>query len=106
VRRSNQHEIKSLAEQLPYPKYEIVYDRLENLDGIINKCLSSRNEFFSLLDEIEYEDEEAPKEEIIDEAALDAEINQSALTTLVEGILVEAVRRGVSDSHIVPEQVT
>ncbi len=95
-------EIKSLAEQLPYPKYEIVYDRLENLDGIINKCLSSRNEFFSLLDEIEYEDEEAPKEEIIDEAALDAEINQSALTTLVEGILVEAVRQGVSDIHIVP----
>ncbi|MDD5765354.1 MAG: GspE/PulE family protein [Candidatus Marinimicrobia bacterium] len=96
-------EIKSLAEQLPYPKYEIVYDRLENLDGIINKCLSSRNEFFSLLDEIEYEDEEGPKEEVIDEAALDAEINQSALTTLVEGILVEAVRQGVSDIHIVPQ---
>jgi len=96
-------EIKSLAGQLPYPKYEIVYDRLENLDGIINKCLSSRNEFFSLLDEIEYEDEEGPKEEVIDEAALDAEINQSALTTLVEGILVEAVRQGVSDIHIVPQ---
>lgn len=96
-------EIKSLAEQLPFPKYEIVYDRLENLDGIINKCLSSRNEFFSLLDEIEYEDEEAPKEEAIDEAALDAEINQSALTTLVEGMLVEAVRQGVSDIHIVPK---
>lgn len=96
-------EIKSLAAQLPYPKYEIVYDRLENLDGIINKFLSSRNEFFSLIDEIKYEDEESPKEEVIDEAALDAEINQSALTTLVEGLLVEAVRQGVSDIHIVPQ---
>ncbi len=94
-------EIKSLIEQLPYSKYEIVYNRLENIDGIISKSLSSRNEFFSLLDEMEYEEE--VKDEVIDEAALDAEINQSALTALVDGILIEAVRQGISDVHIVPQ---
>ncbi len=94
-------EIKSLIEQLPYSKYEIVYNRLENIDGIISKSLSSRNEFFSLLDEMEYEEE--AKDEVIDEAALDAEINQSALTALVDGILIEAVRQGISDVHIVPQ---
>lgn len=94
-------EIKSLIEQLPFSKYEIVYNRLENIDGIISKSLSSRNEFFSLLDEMEYEEE--VKDEIIDEAALDAEINQSALTALVDGILIEAVRQGISDVHIVPQ---
>lgn len=96
-------EIKRLAQRLPFPKYEIVYIRLEALDGIINKCLSSSNELLSILDEIKYEEEEPAKEEVIDEAALDAEINQSALTTLVEGILIEAVRQGASDIHIVPQ---
>ncbi len=95
--------IKHLAQKLPFPKYEIAYVRLEILDAIINKCLSSRNEFFSILEEIKYEEEEPVKEEVIDEAAIDAEINQSALTTLVDGILVEAVRQGASDVHIVPQ---
>ncbi|HDT12279.1 MAG TPA: type II/IV secretion system protein, partial [Candidatus Marinimicrobia bacterium] len=94
-------EIKSLIEQLPFSKYEIVYNRMENIDGIISKSLSSRNEFFSLLDDMEYEEE--AKDEAIDEAALDAEINQSALTALVDGILIEAVRQGISDVHIVPQ---
>lgn len=95
--------IKNLAQKLPFPKYEIAYTRLDILDAIINKCLSSQNEFFSILEEIKYEEEEPVKEEVIDEAAIDAEINQSALTTLVEGILIEAVRQGASDIHIVPQ---
>jgi len=38
----------------------------------------------------------------IDEEEIDAEINQSMLNSLVEGMLVESVRQGVSDLHIVP----
>ena len=38
-------------------------------------------------------------EKISDEEELDAEINKSALINLVEGALVEAVRKGASDIH-------
>lgn len=93
--------LKSIADQLPYRNYEIVYTRLEIIDALIDKLLKSQNEFLSLIDEIEYEEEEQEEAEV-DEEALDAEINQSALTTLVEGVLVEAVRQGASDVHIVP----
>jgi type IV pilus assembly protein PilB len=93
--------LKTIADQLPYRNYEIVYTRLEIIDALIDKLLKRQNEFLSLIDEIEYEEEE-PAEAEVDEEALDAEINQSALTTLVEGVLVEAVRQGASDVHIVP----
>jgi type IV pilus assembly protein PilB len=42
------------------------------------------------------------KEGDLDEEELDAEINKSALINLVEGALVEAVRKGASDIHFIP----
>ncbi|MGA7305776.1 MAG: GspE/PulE family protein, partial [Rhodothermales bacterium] len=39
---------------------------------------------------------------LVDEEALDAEINRSNLINLFEASLVEAVRKGASDIHIVP----
>jgi type IV pilus assembly protein PilB len=39
---------------------------------------------------------------LVDETALDAEINRSALLSLFESMLTEAVRQGASDIHIVP----
>jgi len=93
--------LKTIADQLPYRNYEIVYTRLEIINALIDKLLKRQNEFLSLIDEIEYEEEEQEEAEV-DEEALDAEINQSALTTLVEGVLVEAVRQGASDVHIAP----
>ena len=98
---TNPH-LKSIADQLPYRNYEITYARLETVDALIDKLLKSQNEFLSMIDDIEYDEEEEATDADIDEEALDAEINQSALTTLVEGVLVEAVRQGVSDVHIVP----
>ena len=41
-------------------------------------------------------------EQEVNEAEIDAEINQSMLNSLVEGMLIEAVRQGVSDIHIIP----
>jgi len=38
----------------------------------------------------------------LDEQELDAEINKSALINLVEGALVEGVRKGASDIHFIP----
>jgi type IV pilus assembly protein PilB len=43
------------------------------------------------------------KEDSLDEEALEAEINKSALINLVEGALIEGVRKGASDIHFVPK---
>ncbi|MCF7822722.1 MAG: Flp pilus assembly complex ATPase component TadA [Candidatus Marinimicrobia bacterium] len=96
-------DVTSMAEQLPFGNFEIVYSKVNNVDAVLNKVLSSRNDFLGILDEIQYDEDNQVDEEDVDEAALDAEINQSALTALVEGVLVEAVRQDVSDVHIVPQ---
>ncbi|NQT97975.1 MAG: type II/IV secretion system protein [Candidatus Marinimicrobia bacterium] len=95
--------VAKLAEQLPYKNFEIAYTQLEVVDALLNKVLSSRNELLNLLEEIDYDESNIVEDEVVDEAALDAEINQSALTNLVEGVLVEAVRQEVSDIHIIPQ---
>jgi len=98
--------LQGIVEQLNYRNYEIAYTKQESVEELINKILSGINEFLEILDEIDYEDEHEIKEEDVDEAALDAEINQSALTALVEGVLIEAVRQDVSDIHIIPASTT
>ena len=95
--------VAKLAEQLPYTNFEIAYTQLEVIDALLNKILSSQNELLNLLEEIDYDESNIVEDEVVDEAALDAEINQSALTNLVEGVLVEAVRQDVSDIHIIPQ---
>jgi len=47
---------------------------------------------------------EEGKEDGLDEYALDDEINKSLLVSLFEGSLIEAVRKGASDIHIIPFQ--
>lgn len=96
-------EVTSMAEQLPFGSFELVYSRVENVDAVLNRVLSSRNDFLGILDEIQYDEENIVEEDDVDEAALDAEINQSALTALVEGVLIEAVRQDVSDIHVIPQ---
>ena len=98
--------LQGIVEQLNYRNYEIAYTRQESVEELINKILSGINEFLEILDEINYDDDTEVKEEDVDEAALDAEINQSALTALVEGVLIEAVRQDVSDIHIIPASTT
>ena len=98
--------LQGIVEQLNYRNYEIAYTKQESVEELINKILSGINEFLEILDEIDYEDDHEIKEEDVDEAALDAEINQSALTALVEGVLIEAVRQDVSDIHIIPASTT
>ncbi len=93
--------ITSLASQLNYKNYEIAYCRLELIDNILSRVYERKNEFLDLLDEIDYEDGNINDQEI-DEAEIDAEINQSMLNSLVEGMLIESVRQGVSDIHIIP----
>jgi len=88
-----------------YKQFEIVYTRLEDILELIEKISYIQNEFLDQIEDslqnIEIMEEEGAT---VDEEALDAEINRSMLTNLIEGSLVEAVKRGASDIHIIPKE--
>ncbi|GJQ19921.1 MAG: type II secretion system protein E [Bacteroidia bacterium] len=95
-----------VARSFNVKKYEICYVRLKDLQGLMEKVAPAQNEFLKLLNENEItvdEGEGGGGDAEVDEEALQAEITKSALVNLFEGCLVEAVRRGVSDVHIVPD---
>ncbi len=98
-----------LVEEIPkssgFKKYEVVYCRLSTIEELIDIIAPQKNEFLDILkevgDQIE-ELEESRSKSVIDEYALDDEINKSLLVNLFEGCLIEAVRKGASDIHIIP----
>lgn len=98
-----------LIEKLDLRNYELVYCRHQLLEHILSEVYEQKNEFLDLLEGIEYDEPDLVEPEEarrITEEEINAEINRSMLNSLVEGLLVEAVRRGVSDIHIVPCGVT
>jgi type IV pilus assembly protein PilB len=92
-----------VARSFSVKKYEICYVRLKDLQSLMDKVAPAQNEFLKLLEDnkISVEESATGEDDQLDEQALEAEINKSALVNLFEGCLVEAVRRGVSDVHIV-----
>ncbi len=97
--------IHDLVIQFGYNKYDVAYAETKDIDKLISIIAPLKNEFLQILEEMHEEIEvSGTEDESIDEDALDIEINQSKLTNLVEGVLVEAVRRGASDIHIVPRE--
>ncbi len=93
--------ITTIIRSFNVKKYEIAYCRLKDLQGLIEQVVPPQNEFLRLLDDADISIDTQEKEEAVDEEALEAEISNSALINLVEGCLMEAVRRGVSDIHVV-----
>lgn len=95
--------IQAIINKLSFKQSELVYCRYEIVEDILKEVYEQKNEFLDLLEEIDYADPEiGSEEEEVDEEEIDAEINQSMLNSLIEGMLVESVRQGVSDLHIVP----
>ena len=97
-------EVMGIAPHFGYRRPEIYYGRVEAVNELADRVFPPRNAFLETLREQDVPAALEEDEDRIDEAALDAEINQSLLTNLVEGCLVEAVRQGASDIHIVPGQ--
>ena len=98
-----------ITERIPdfseYKKYEVVYCELKTVEELIEIIAPQKNEFLDLLQEVEEQIEEideAKSKMEVDEYALDDEINKSLLVNLFEGCLIEAVRKGASDIHIIP----
>jgi type IV pilus assembly protein PilB len=94
-----------VARSFNVKKYEICYVRLKELQSLMDKVAPAQNEFLKLLDESKITvDDGTSSEGELDEQALEAEISKSALVNLFEGCLVEAVRRGASDIHVVASE--
>lgn len=95
--------LAKIAYTLNAKKFEINYLRKKDYDKLLNLLVVSENEFLKLIEEAGEEMQVVPDEVSINEDELDAEINKSALINLIEASLVEGVRKGVSDIHLVPK---
>ncbi len=93
-----------LLTRLSIHNYELVYSRRNTILELIEKVLYTKNDILDELEEVEISEselKEASTEEI-NEDEIDREINQSMLNKLVEGMLIQAVRVGASDIHVIP----
>jgi len=96
--------IPLVARNFGVKKYEVVYTRLKELQNLMEQVVPPENEFLRLLEDSQAGIEVKEDESAVDEEALEAEIGKSALVNLVEGSLIEAVRQGVSDIHIIAKE--
>ncbi len=99
--------LHTIARKLDIADFDIAYAPLDEIEKLIHEVFHSNNEFlqriFDESEETEIFEDDAKQ---VDEEALDSEINKSRLVNLVEGMLVEAVRRGASDIHVIPKDST
>ncbi len=98
-------QIPLIARNFGAKKYEVAYCRMKEVQTLIEQVVPPENEFLKQLESSEVGIQvKEDGEENVDEEALEAEITKSALINLVEGALVEAVRQGASDIHIVAKE--
>jgi type IV pilus assembly protein PilB len=97
--------IPTIARHFGVKKYEICYTRVKDIQTLIDQVAPRKNEFLKMLEESGIElDEDGRRDDGLNEEELEAEINKSALINLIEGALVEAVRKDASDIHIIPKR--
>lgn len=94
--------LTKIAYALNSKKYEFNFIKSKDYEKLRDLLIPQENEFLQMVESSdEFLDMEIDDGGISEEQ-LDSEINKSALVNLVEGALVEGVRRGVSDIHIFP----
>lgn len=98
--------LSKIAYSLNAKKYEIIFMRLRDYEKLISILFPPENEYLKMIEEAGEEITVEVDDTALNEEELDAEINKSALINLIEGALVEGVRRGVSDIHLVPKSST
>jgi type IV pilus assembly protein PilB len=95
-------EIPKLAYSLNAKSFEICYLPEYKYEQLIGILIPQENEFLKKIEEETYDYTDVREEGSIDEGLLEVEINKSALINLFEGAIVEGVRKGASDIHIIP----
>ena len=95
--------VSKVAYGLNAKRYEVIFIKKKDYEKLVEKIVPPENIFLKAMaeDDESYLDLKRD-EEGFDEDELDAEINKSALINLVEGALLEGVRKGVSDIHFIP----
>ncbi len=96
--------IPSIARNFGVKKYEVCYCRLKDFQSLIEKVIPLQNEFLKLLADADVVLNSSEDDSALDEEVLENEISKSALVNLIEGALVEAVRQGASDIHVVGKE--
>ncbi|MBT8400967.1 MAG: GspE/PulE family protein [Rhodothermia bacterium] len=99
-------EVHKLIQRLRLKRFELQYTSESFIGELITEGFLSKNEYLDRLNDdpliydlgTNYEE----KDGLIDEEALEAEINRSSLINLFEASLVEAVKKGASDIHVYP----
>ena len=95
--------IPRVAFGLNAKKYEVIFIKLKDYERLIEKILPPENLYLKALQDEDEDYMELERDDSnVDEDELDAEINKSALINLVEGALLESVRKGASDVHFIP----
>jgi len=96
--------LEAIPKKTDYKKYEVVYCKLSTIEKLSDVIAPQKNEFLELFEESEEQIQDDQGDNGLDEYALDEEINKSLLVNLFEACLIEAVRKGASDIHIIPYQ--
>jgi type IV pilus assembly protein PilB len=99
-------EVHRLLQDLRLRRFELRYTSESFISELITEGFLSKNEYLDRLNEdpliydlgTNFEEDSG----LIDEEALEAEINRSSLINLFEATLIEAVKKGASDIHIFP----
>lgn len=94
--------IPKVAFGLNAQRYEVIFIKKRDYETLVEKILPPENVYLKAISDDESFIPVEDKEGDLDEEELDAEINKSALINLVEGALVEGVRKGASDIHFIP----
>ncbi len=94
--------IPKIAFGLNAKKYEVIFINKKDYEKLIDIIVPPENVFLKAMQEENNLNIDENDEASLDEQELDAEINKSALINLVEGALIEGVRKGASDIHFIP----
>ena len=96
--RPTDARITRLVRQMGLARYELLFAPEEAVRDYLERAVRCDNRYLRDLNQVE--------DEVSDSAAAEEqqaiEIHHSALTNLIEGCLLEAVRRGASDIHVLP----
>ena len=100
-------EVNRFVRELKLDNYELQYAPESVINKLTAEVFPKKNEYLERMsaDPMAFDlgtSYEERKGELIDEDALEAEINRSSLINLFEAALVESVRNGASDIHIFP----
>jgi len=96
-------DLTKIAYSLNIKKFEVNFLRKKDYDKLIEIIAPAENEYLKAIEASNEELNIEIEETNLDEEELDAEINKSALVNLVEASLIEGVRKGASDIHIIPK---